>query len=45
MNLAKTKKWFVVTEKHFHHWADKVEIPWHIIKFHLDDTMEKARTL
>lgn len=45
LNLGKTKKWFSVTEDNFQYWADKSGIPWRAIKPHIDDTMEKARTL
>ncbi|WP_220032602.1 hypothetical protein [Marinomonas alcarazii] len=31
--------------KHFEHWATKSDIPWRAIKPHLDDVMEKARSL
>ena len=43
LNLAKTKKWFLVTEEHFQYWADKSGIPWRAIKPHIHDTMDKAR--
>ena len=45
LNLGKTKKWFSVTEDNFQYWADKSGIPWRAIKPHIDDTMEKVRTL
>jgi len=45
LNLGKTKEWFSVTEEHFKVWAEKSAIPWRAIKPHLDDTMEKARSL
>ena len=45
LNLAKTKAWYDVSYKHFEHWAIKSDIPWRAIKPHLDDAMEKARTL
>lgn len=45
LNLGKTKKWFSVTENNFKHWADKSGIPWRAIKPHIDDTMEKVRSL
>lgn len=45
LNLGKMKKWFSVTEDHFQAWANKSGIPWRAIKPHIDDTMEKARTL
>lgn len=45
LNLAKTKLWFAVTQGHFQGWAEKSGIPWRAIKPHLDDTMERARSL
>ncbi len=45
LNLGKTKEWFSVTEDHFQYWANKSGIPWRAIKPHIDDTMEKARSL
>uniref|UniRef100_UPI003A91495B type II toxin-antitoxin system HipA family toxin n=1 Tax=Kangiella sp. TaxID=1920245 RepID=UPI003A91495B len=45
LNLAKTKAWYDVSYKHFEDWATKSDIPWRAIKPHLDDVMEKARTL
>lgn len=45
LNLAKTKAWYDVSYKHFEHWATKSDIPWRAIKPHLDDAMEKTRSL
>lgn len=45
LNLGKTKEWFTINYAHFKTWAEKSGIPWRAIKPHLDDTMEKARTL
>ncbi len=45
LNLGKTKEWHSVTMESFKYWADKSSIPWRAIKPHIDDTMEKARTL
>ncbi len=45
LNLGTTKQWFSVTEENFQHWAKKSGIPWRVIKPHIDDTMDKARTL
>ncbi len=45
LNLGKTKEWYNVTMANFQTWADKSEIPWRVIKPHLDDTMDKARSL
>ncbi len=45
LNLGKTKEWYSVTMENFESWADKSGIPWRAIKPHINDTMEKARTL
>jgi serine/threonine-protein kinase HipA len=45
LNLGKTKQWYQVTLDHFETWARKSDIPWRVIKPHLDDTMAKARYL
>ncbi len=45
LNLGKTQEWFSVTEDHFQAWADKSGIPWRAIKPHIDNTVEKARSL
>lgn len=45
LNLGKTKNWYSVTEDNFQYWADKSGIPWRVIKPHIEDTMEKTRTL
>jgi len=45
LNLGKTKEWYSVTTSNFKSWTEKAGIPWRAIKPHLDDTMEKARSL
>lgn len=45
LNLGKTKEWHDVTYANFEAWANRAGVPWRAIKPHLDDTMEKARTL
>ena len=45
LNLGKTKEWYSVTMAHFQSWADRSDIPWRVIKPHLDDTMAKARDI
>jgi len=45
LNLGKTKEWHEVTYANFEAWANRAGVPWRAIKPHLDDTMEKARTL
>ena len=45
LNLDKARKWYAVTTASFESWADKAGIPWRAIKPHLDDVMEKARSL
>jgi len=45
LNLGKTKEWHDVTYASFEMWAKRAGVPWRAIKPHLDDTMEKARSL
>ncbi len=45
LNLGKTKEWYDVTYANFEAWAGRAGVPWRAIKPHLDDTMEKARSL
>ena len=45
LNLEKNKEWFNATLNHFQYWANKSGIPWRAIKPHLDDIMERARSL
>ncbi len=45
LNLGKTKDWYGVTYANFESWADRAGVPWRAVKPHLDDAMEKARSL
>lgn len=45
LNLGKTKDWYSVSLAHFQSWAKNAGIPWRTIQPHLDDVMEKARSL
>ena len=45
LNLGKTKQWYAVTTANFQAWADRAGIPWRAIQPHLDDVMDKARSL
>ncbi|MDM3871070.1 type II toxin-antitoxin system HipA family toxin [Porticoccus sp. W117] len=45
LNLGRTKEWYTVTAANFQSWADRADIPWRAIKPHLDDAMDKARSL
>lgn len=45
LNLGKTKNWYEVSSAHFQHWAKKSDIPWRVIKPHLDDALEQARSV
>lgn len=45
LNLGKNKAWFEVSYLNFQAWAERSGIPWRAIKPHLDDAMEKARSL
>ncbi len=45
LNMGAGKNWYEVTYGSFERWAVKSGIPWRAIKPHLDDVMERARTL
>jgi serine/threonine-protein kinase HipA len=45
LNLGKTKEWYDVTYENFEAWAKRAGVPWRAIKPHLDDALEKARSL
>lgn len=45
LNLAKTKDWYKASYANFEAWALRSNILWRVIKPHLNDTIEKARTL
>lgn len=45
LNLARNKDWYQVNLEHFKFWSEQVDVPWRVIKPHLDDTLEKARDL
>jgi serine/threonine-protein kinase HipA len=45
LKLGKTKNWYEVGLAHFQSWAERAQIPWRTIKPHLEDTLDKARTL
>ncbi|MGR5069288.1 type II toxin-antitoxin system HipA family toxin [Vibrio alfacsensis] len=44
LNMAGTKQWFDITMESFKLWAEKTGAPWVVIKPHLIDVMEVART-
>ncbi|THB69321.1 MAG: type II toxin-antitoxin system HipA family toxin [Gammaproteobacteria bacterium] len=45
LNLGKSKEWYKTSYLNFQLWAEKSGIPWRAIKPHLDDVMDKAKTL
>ncbi len=45
LNLGKTKEWYEASYANFQAWADRAGVPWRAIKPHIDDAMEKARSL
>lgn len=45
LNLGKTKEWYAATAANFQAWTANVGIPWPAVKPHLDDVMDKARSL
>ena len=44
LNLGKTTDWYAVSLANFQVWSDKAGIPWRVVKPHLEDVMDKART-
>ncbi|MDB2595862.1 type II toxin-antitoxin system HipA family toxin [Pseudomonadales bacterium] len=45
LNLGKSKNWYQVSLTNFQAWADKSGIPWRVIKPHMDEALDKAKTL
>ncbi len=45
LNLGKTQDWYAVQWPHFQSWAEHADIPWRAIKPHLEDALDKARSL
>jgi serine/threonine-protein kinase HipA len=45
LNLGKSKNWYQVSLTNFQAWADKSAIPWRVIKPHMDEVLDKAKTL
>lgn len=45
LNLGKTKEWYEVSYANFELWANRADVPWRAIKPHLDETIDKARSL
>ena len=45
LNLGKTKSWYEMSYVRFQYWADRSSIPWRAIKPHLDDVLDRAKTL
>lgn len=45
LNLGKTKDWYSVSLVHFQLWAKRAGIPWRAIQPHLEDVMDKSRSL
>jgi len=45
LKLGKTKAWYDVSYDNLQYWAERSNIPWKVIKPHLDDAMDRARQL
>lgn len=45
LNLAGNKDWYSMNMAHFEAWSKSVGVPWRAIKVHLDEVMEKARSI
>lgn len=45
LNLGGTKHWYEMGWEHFEAWSKKAEVPWRAIRPHLEDALNRARTL
>ena len=45
LNLGKTKHWYKASYANFQSWANRAGVPWRAIKPHIEDAMEKARSM
>ncbi|WP_254611086.1 type II toxin-antitoxin system HipA family toxin [Serratia proteamaculans] len=45
LNMAREKRWSMISMQTFEHWADRVGLPWPAIRVHLLDAIDQARTL
>lgn len=45
LNLAGNKDWYLANMGHFERWARDLNVPWRLIQSHLNDTLDRARTL
>jgi serine/threonine-protein kinase HipA len=45
LNLGKTHDWYEVDLSHFQSWAEHAGIPWRAVKPHLEEALERARSL
>ncbi|CAI1692654.1 type II toxin-antitoxin system HipA family toxin [Serratia plymuthica] len=45
LNMAREKRWAMISMQTFERWAERVGIPWPAIRVHLLDAIDKARTL
>ncbi|WP_427981182.1 type II toxin-antitoxin system HipA family toxin [Agarivorans sp.] len=44
LNMAGIKQWYELSFSHFEQWAEKAGIPWIVVKPHLLDVIDKARS-
>lgn len=45
LNLGRNKDWYKASFENFETWSKKAQIPWRAIKPHLEDTLNKARSI
>ncbi|MGW1444953.1 type II toxin-antitoxin system HipA family toxin [Serratia rhizosphaerae] len=45
LNMAREKRWPMISMQTFERWAERIGIPWPAIRVHLVDATDKARTL
>lgn len=45
LNMAKEKRWSLISLQSFENWADRARLPWPAIRSNLLDAMDRARTV
>lgn len=45
LNMAREKRWSMISMQNFEYWSQRVGIPWPAIRVHLLDAIDQARTL
>lgn len=45
LNLGGSKQWYEMGMEHFEAWSKQVGVPWRAVRPHLEDVLDRARTL